>query len=273
MIAVVKDCAAKLGHVPTRARLAKMTNVTLGLIRKQFGTYRRLVEESGLQGMRHGKKLAVEALVQDWARVTRKLNRVPTMREYVHCGAYSETPFRMRFGAWPRIHKAIQEFAEDKGWTAEWSDVIKLVEEHEKLTNKVYGMPKAQRETMASGAKAALISQILPNRPLYGAPVRQWSLAHYPINELGVVFLFGTLASELGYVVTRLQSEFPDCEAMRQVGVDIWQRIRIEFEYESSNFVKHGHNAKECDVIVCWTHNWEECPLEVVELRRVISNQ
>jgi hypothetical protein len=29
----------------------------------------------------------------------------------------------------------------------------------------------------------------------------------------------------------------------------------------------------QCDVIVCWVHNWPECPewIEVVELRKVVD--
>jgi len=33
------------------------------------------------------------------------------------------------------------------------------------------------------------------------------------------------------------------------------------------------HEVDGCDVLVCWKHNWPECPLEVVELRTVLSNQ
>ena len=71
--------------------------------------------------------------------------------------------------------------------------------------------------------------------------------------------------------VTLLQSEFPDCEALRQVMRDKWQRLRIEFEYESLNFLKHGHDVKGCDMIVCWKHNWPECPLEVLELSKFVG--
>jgi len=49
------------------------------------------------------------------------------------------------------------------------------------------------------------------------------------------------------------------------------QRVRIEFEFESRNFRTHGHNPAECDVVVCWKHNWPECPLEVLELRSVLD--
>ncbi|HEY5029176.1 MAG TPA: hypothetical protein VIK39_12260 [Candidatus Angelobacter sp.] len=55
------------------------------------------------------------------------------------------------------------------------------------------------------------------------------------------------------------------------VGDDKWQRIKIEFEYENRNFLKYMHDAKECDLIVCWKHNWPECPVEVLELRAEIG--
>jgi hypothetical protein len=59
---------------------------------------------------------------------------------------------------------------------------------------------------------------------------------------------------------------------MRRLGDDRCERLRIEFEQESRNFVLHEHDASECDMIVCWKHNWPECPLEVLELRKVIAD-
>ncbi len=114
-------------------------------------------------------------------------------------------------------------------------------------------------------------AKILEDRPIYGPLMNPSPLAHGPTNELGVLFLFGTVAAQLGFVVTWVRSEFPDCEAMILVGPEKWQRIRIEFEYESRNFLKHMHDAKECDLIVCWKHNWPECPVEVLELRSVME--
>ncbi len=82
-------------------------------------------------------------------------------------------------------------------------------------------------------------------------------------------------AHRLGFRVLSLQSGFPDCEAMREVQPGKWQRVRIEFEFFSRNFKEHGHDPDLCDVIVCWQHNWPNCPphLEVVELSRVVKEQ
>ena len=111
------------------------------------------------------------------------------------------------------------------------------------------------------------------NQPIYGTPLIPWALTYAPTNELGVVYLFGTVARELGYAVTRMQAEFPDAEAMRQLDEDRWQRVRIEFEYESRNFLTHFHRVEDCDLIVCWKHNWADCPLEVLELKSVMGKR
>ena len=102
------------------------------------------------------------------------------------------------------------------------------------------------------------------------APV---TLMHEPINEMGVVFLFGTQAARLGFMVTLVQAEFPDCEAFVEVAPNRFQRLKIEFEKESRNFLKHGHDPNGCDLIICWEHNWPECPVEVLALRDIILQQ
>jgi len=32
------------------------------------------------------------------------------------------------------------------------------------------------------------------------------------------------------------------------------------------------HDLKGCDLIVCWENNWPECPLEVLELKSMVSS-
>ena len=85
--------------------------------------------------------------------------------------------------------------------------------------------------------------------------------------------MFGALAHKLGFRVLTFRQGLPDYEAMREIRKGIWQRVRIEFEYESRNFQKHGHWRDECDVIVCWRHNWAGCPknIQVVELSRLVG--
>jgi hypothetical protein len=80
------------------------------------------------------------------------------------------------------------------------------------------------------------------DRPIYGKPMfAPFSFA--PTNEQGVLFVFGGVAHELGLTVTRVQMQFPDIEAMREVGPNKCQRVHLEAEYESKNFLLHIASA------------------------------
>lgn len=107
---------------------------------------------------------------------------------------------------------------------------------------------------------------------IYGSLLNFRGLQHAPINEQGVVFLFGMVAQELGFIVESVASGYPDCEAKRCVdkNQNYWQKARIEFEYQSRNFRDHSHDPHGCDLIICWENNWPECPIEVLELRKEI---
>ena len=108
---------------------------------------------------------------------------------------------------------------------------------------------------------------------IYGDFINFRGLQHAPVNEQGVVFLFGMICNELGYIVEIVRQGFPDCEAKRKIKnkPGKWQKVRIEFEFQSRSFKLHGHDPNICDVIVCWEHNWQDCPIEVIELKSIIK--
>ncbi len=108
------------------------------------------------------------------------------------------------------------------------------------------------------------------DRSIVGDLVNFRGLVYAPVNESGVVFLFGKVAGDLNMYVEEIKTGFPDCIARRFTGKG-WERVRVEFEFKSSGFRVHGHDAKECDIIVCWEHDWATCPLEVIELRERIN--
>ena len=109
-------------------------------------------------------------------------------------------------------------------------------------------------------------------KTIVGDPLNFDGLQYAPINEQGVVFLFGKLHKELGIIVEAIQTGFPDAKGRKKIRAG-WQEIAIEFEYRSSNFLSHKHSTEHCDLIICWTHDWKECPIEVVELKSIIENK
>ena len=92
-------------------------------------------------------------------------------------------------------------------------------------------------------------------------------LQYAPQNEIGVVYLFAHIARKRQFRIEAIRPQFPDCIAYRRTG-NLEKLVRIEFEFKSSSFKTHGHDLKKCDCIVCWHHDWPDCPLEVIELKK-----
>lgn len=96
-------------------------------------------------------------------------------------------------------------------------------------------------------------------------------LIYDPVNEQGVIFLFAKYHKELGiYYLEGIRQGFPDAFGRRKIGRDAYEPVNIEFEFESMDFKRHKHDSNECDIIVCWKHNWNECPIEVIELKSAL---
>ena len=93
-----------------------------------------------------------------------------------------------------------------------------------------------------------------------------------PIDEMGLVALFCIMFYTIRGITFELKSEtlsflainyvrspFPDASIRcrkknpKMTNID----LDIEFEYESYNYIKHGHlkSSKKCDMIICWIDN------------------
>jgi hypothetical protein len=257
--------AKELKHVPSLEEFTKMSPVSHRQIIKHYGGYIAALRSTGLElkstiGRGHG--VPMEKLFTDWAGIVQKLKRLPSMNEYHMLSRYSSAPLMRRYGSWSQAPHGLKKFAEKNGLANKWKRALALVAE-----------TPAQKTTRARPEVHHYWPAAMLDRPFYGSPICSWPMAYAPVNELGVIFLFGAMSWHLGFVVLRLQPDFPDCEAMRRVAGDKCQLVKIEFEIESRNFQKHRHDPKKCDLIVCWRHNWPQCPLEVLELRNYFPEQ
>ena len=90
-----------------------------------------------------------------------------------------------------------------------------------------------------------------------------------PINEQGVVFLFSKVSRDLNIGIEEIKTGFPDAVG-RVKTTKGYARRTIEFEFKSSNY---DHLPKKCDIIMCWEHDWPDCPreIEVIALKEVIK--
>jgi Homing endonuclease associated repeat len=260
IIAGIRSCAEELGRTPSVADLKRMKNIGLKTVKRFFRGFGEALCEAGFNPQGAGFKSDPQALFQDWAAIVRKLGKVPSLLEYNKHSQFSVGPLITRFGGWTEVPRGLMQFAREKGLDEGWEDVIGTIERHERLNGR------GDKRSSAAHTR-------WKDEPFYGAPLTPWTMLHAPTNEQGVLYMLGVLSGHLGMVATLIQTSFPDAEIMREVEPGRWQRIAAELEYESRNFLIHGHDPEGCKMIVCWIHNWPECPehIEVVELSRELA--
>ncbi len=265
VVDAIRNVASALGRPPSRSEFITRSGLSEYRVLEHFPSWREAVHAAGFQPYATNKKLDEATLLTDWGTLVRKLGHIPTRVAYRQGGSFSPGSFEKHLGPWSDIPSRFEEFAKGR---EEWADVLALLPSRQMPLGK--GAVESARLPRSAAPTQRFGYAKIQGRPTYGNPLDFRGLRHEPVNEDGVIFLFGMVARELGYLVEAVQGGFPDCEAKRQVAPGKWQTVRIEFEFESRNFREHGHQCEGCDLIVCWRHNWDECPLEVVALSDII---
>jgi hypothetical protein len=268
--------AKRLGRTPSMLEFFAAAEIPRHSLLRVFPKWNEAVRAAGLQPRRLYVRRKNSELLQDWGEVARKKRAVPSKRAYLINGKYVPRTLQVRFGGWAELPRAFRKFAKGQ---REWADVLALLPVSKPKEKPAAKAAKENSPCSISPKPCSISPKKVQHAPFqdrltYGNPLDFRGLRHEPVNEQGVVLLFGMVAKELGYMVEAVQTGFPDCEAKRQIAPERWQRVRIEFEFESRKFREHGHPSTGCDVIVCWRHNWDDCPgqIEIVELSSVIKS-
>ncbi len=246
----LRRVAEQLGKPPTQRQFKKFGKASCKVYEDRFGSWNAALKKAGLSVLKR-VDIPNEDLFIAIDELWTKLGRQPTFDEMRHSGGFSPSTYQKRFGSWV---VALEQFVK-------WKN-------------------KAQENSVENLKETILdISPSQPQRPRtskrveYGEPIDFLGLRHAPLNEQGVIYLFGMLSKQLGFIIEAVRTDFPDCEGKRQIQgkQGRWERVAIEFEYRSSNFKEHGHNPDECDVIVCWENDWKDCPIEVISLKELMG--
>src|SRR4029077_11836541 len=103
---------------------------------------------------------------------------------------------------WSAIPAKFRAFAEGK---SDWSDVVALLPPTPPQRDATAEEPPGKDEGNCAFLDRPFHAK-LDGRPTYGNPIDFRGLRHEPVNEQGVVFLFGMVAKELGYMVEAVQT-------------------------------------------------------------------
>jgi hypothetical protein len=259
-----KSLAARQGQdFVLRTDFKRETGISDNQILKYFDSWTEFFEAAGL-APQVAKQISEQELMEAAHDALGDCKELPTFTRFAKLVPYSQGAYRRRWGTWTSFLEAFTN------WVAEREPDFHLLSE---LRDRVVQPAASAPEQDATESSRAHKWSPTDGRR-FGPFLNFRGLQHAPINEQGVVFLFGMVSWELGYVVESVATGFPDCEAKRRIKTspETWQRLRLEFEYESRNFVDHGHDPTACDLIVCWKHNWDDCPIEVLELSSAIAD-
>ena len=264
IIEALKNLSEQLGQKRlTKQDVAKVFPVST--IEYHFGSLGNALEAAGLERTNlgdnlrgRGAVLTVNELFQNLFEIEEAIGREPRSNDCRPHGKFSTRPYK-QFGEWNDV------LAHYRKWKVETDVHVSSIVIQEEQPAIVAQVPENDpRPVIVS----ALSTRKTPSQ-LYGEPIDFRGLRHAPINEQGVVFFFGMVSRELGFSIEAVQQGFPDCEGkyLYDTKKNLWAKARIEFECRSSSFQQHGHNADQCDFIVCWIDDWPECPIEVIELK------
>jgi hypothetical protein len=101
--------------------------------------------------------------------------------------------------------------------------------------------------------------------------VRIPEIVYDAINEQGVIFLFAALCHDLGFMIDAIRSAFPVALLRRRNSKGTWNSCKAEFEFKSSSFMAHKHDPNQYGLIICWEHDWHNCPKEVLCLKDLVK--
>ncbi|HEX4602573.1 MAG TPA: hypothetical protein VH724_01140, partial [Candidatus Angelobacter sp.] len=194
IIAAIKDCAVKLGRVPNQEELKQASGISGKIFVRRFGNYTKALQASGFEGRGSGYMLSTEELFTEWAEIVRKIGSVPSAAEYGLHSQHSLTPLRKRFRYWNDVPAGMAQYAIEHGLEEQWKDVLEVARKY-KREGRTGGW--RNRPAVLSSNLRTAHPRILTDRPVYGAPLMAPVMSFAPVNEMGVVFLFGAMANKL----------------------------------------------------------------------------
>src|SRR6478752_5296517 len=172
IIEAIKKCAAKLGRAPSQAEFRRASKISWYQVYKHFRGMRQAVRAAGLEPGPRGSALDVNALTLDWARVVRKLGRLPSRAEYCEHGIHHAGTLHARI-VWSQMaHKfvlLVKEFHLER----EWADVVKIVVGKFPLLELAKPFTAKDAERAKEEERKTYHGDTHPNKPtagLLGAP-------------------------------------------------------------------------------------------------------
>lgn len=260
LVEAARNLASKLQkHYLSQSEFPNHLGISYRPINTAFpeNGWRGLLKEAGLQQHpAHKSRLNDDELYAEFCSIVRDIGEIPSYPLFIQKAKRSMGTYESRGGNFTEFKKRALNYGIQKNL---------LPSEFLKSPNDILS-----REPLDKNLPTY---EKFSDRPTLGERIDFGPLTREPLHEPEVIFLFGILAEKMGFrIESIIGTAYPDCQAERRTKQD-WQKVKIEFEVNSSNFLAHGHDISGSDIIVCWDNDWpwEKCPLEIIELKSWVN--
>ncbi len=106
-------------------------------------------------------------------------------------------------------------------------------------------------------------------KSIVGDLIGKRGIVYAPVNTAGVLFLFSRLLDEFDMLVEEVSADCDYIIARRRVD-SVWERVTISLAYRSSDL--NSGSKISAELLICWFHDWPECPLKTFELKALFEN-
>jgi hypothetical protein len=237
---------------------SKLTKISSRTIRKYYDNWSDACKANGLKSGIVQDAVPMETLANSFLSVVSADGEIPSIHRLIRLTKHGYHVFSKKHGGYDNFKlKAIKHLIAT-GSIKDSKTLELLQTELKRIESKSFSKPQDKK--------------IRPHE--HGQMLGFRAFAHVPTYENEVVQMFGAIASEIGFEIISSRPGFPDCKANRKIEGSARNRYKeclIEFELRSSDFKTHKHPVDGCDLIVCWEHDWKDCPLEVLELKKAIQ--
>lgn len=240
-LAVVQELAASRDRAPTqneyKRHVASTDAPTISQALYQFGTWTEILTQAGIQPNENkppDNGYSDHDVINEFINVANSLGRLPTQAEFTQNSKYSVRPYTSRWGKWSQVK---HHFAQNH------------------VSSFTFNVPDTISVKPVSATRRPELPDDIP-------------LRFQPRNEMETIVLFALLAEELGYKIRMVRADFPDAELERNGKI-----IMAEFEYESGNYIQHGHPLDADCICICWRHTRDLGSVKVLALEDVLQER
>jgi hypothetical protein len=258
-ISEIKRVAALLGQNYLTCKMYdKHANINSKRLSRVFGSWLKALDEAELsRSPYYIQEIPFENLAKNFLEIVKELGKIPTLQQLVRRTDPVSHTYAGRFGGYSKFKQKAIDF---------------IFSSYPSLPSGIRTILETELERIKSRETEEIAeSKVSPHQQ--GRTLNFRAFVYAPTSEHDVVQMFGAIADELGFEIIGNRSAFPDCEARRRIagGREHYRRCLIEYEFSSSDYRKHNHPLKGCDLVVCWVDDWLECPIEVLELSKEIK--